>query len=210
VKILVADDHAIVRTGLRRILEAEFGGAVIGEATTREELLAKARAEPWDVVILDVALGAGNGLDALPGLKDASPRLPVIVLSMYGDRQFVQRALAEGASAYLTKEQAGDEELFRAIRAVRAGRRYLGEKLAEQLADQLAGGREGPPHEALSARELEVFLLIAAGKAVSDIAERLHLSVKTVSTYRTRILEKMSLGSNAEIVQYAVRNGLVR
>lgn len=209
-KILVADDHAIVRSGLRRILEHEFAGAVVGEAATREELLAKARTERWDVVILDVALGAENGLDALPLLKEASPDLPVIVLSMYGERQFVVRALAEGASAYLTKEQAADEELFRAVRAVCAGRRYLGEKLAEQLADHLARDRGDRPHEGLSARELEVFLLLAAAKTVSEIAERLHLSVKTVSTYRTRILEKMSLGSNAEIIQYAVRNGLVR
>jgi DNA-binding NarL/FixJ family response regulator len=210
VKILVADDHAIVRSGLRRILEHEFAGAIVGEAATREELLARAGAERWDVLILDVALGAANGLDALPLLKAKAPGLPVIVLSMYGDRQFVVRALAEGASAYLTKEQAADEELFRAIRAVCAGRRYLGEKLAEQLADHLAGDRGDRPHEGLSARELEVFLLLAGAKSVSEIAERLHLSVKTVSTYRTRILEKMSLSSNAEIIQYAVRIGLVR
>jgi DNA-binding NarL/FixJ family response regulator len=209
-KILVAEDHAIVRSGLRRILELEFPGVVIGEAATCQELLAQARSTEWDVVILDVSLGAENGLDALPLLKDARPSLPVIVLSMYGERQFVVRALAEGASAYLTKEQAADEELFRAIRTVCAGRRYLGEKLAGQLADLLAKDRAGKPHEALSARELEVFLLLAAAKSVSEIAERLHLSVKTVSTYRTRILEKMSLGSNAEIMQYAVRNGLVR
>jgi DNA-binding NarL/FixJ family response regulator len=209
-KILVADDHAIVRAGLRRILELEFPGATVGEAATFEELLARATSAPWDVVILDVALGAANGLDALPLLKEKRPSLPVVVLSMYGERQFVVRALAEGASAYLTKEQAADEELFRAVRAVCAGRRYVGERLAEQLADHLARGGEEKPHEALSARELEVFLLLAAAKSVSEIAERLHLSVKTVSTYRTRILEKMSLGSNAEIIQYAVRNGLVR
>jgi len=209
-RILVADDHAIVRSGLRRILGTEFAGAVIGEASSRDELLAKVKAERWDVVILDVALGADNGLDALPLLRDLAPGLPVIVLSMYGERQFVVRALAEGASAYLTKEQAGDEELFRAVRAVVAGRRYVGEKLAEQLADHLAKDRGSRPHESLSARELEVFLLLAAARSVSEIGERLHLSVKTVSTYRTRILEKMSLASNAEIIQYAVRNGLVR
>ena len=209
-RIVIADDHKIVRSGLRRLLELEFAGVVIGEATTSAELLEKVRAEPWDVVILDVALGAENGLAALPLLKSARPGLPVIVLSMYGEHQFVVRALAEGASAYLTKERAADEELFRAIRAVCAGRRYLGEALAEQLADHLAGGHEGKPHEALSSRELEVFLLLAAAKPVSEIAERLRLSVKTVSTYRTRILEKMSLATNAEIIQYAVRNGLAR
>ena len=129
---------------------------------------------------------------------------------MYGERQFVVRALAAGASAYLTKKQAGDEELFRAIRTVCAGRRYIGEALAEQLADHLGQDVSDRPHETLSARELEVFLLLAAARSVSEIADQLHLSVKTVSTYRTRILEKTGLATNAEIIQYAVRNGLVR
>ncbi len=209
-KILIADDHMIVRTGLRRILELEFPGVVVGEATTSAELLAKAAAARWDVVILDVALGAENGLATLPALKEAWPSLPVIVLSMYGERQFVVRALAAGASAYLTKERAADDELFRAIRTVCAGRRYIGESLAEQLAEHLAKDGERQPHEALSGRELEVFLQLAAARSVSEIAERLGLSVKTVSTYRTRILEKMSLGSNAEIIQYALRHGLAR
>ena len=208
-KILIADDHAIVRSGLRHTLELEFAGVVIGEATTGHELLAKVTAEPWDVVILDVSLGAENGLDSLPRLKAVRPGLPVIVLSMYGERQFVLRALADGASAYLTKEQAAEADLFTAIRTVCAGRRYLGPALAGQLADHLAGSHGGKPHEALSARELEVFLLLAAARSVSEIAERLRLSAKTVSTYRTRILEKMALASNAEIIQYAVRNGLV-
>ncbi|GMU61754.1 MAG: response regulator transcription factor [Myxococcales bacterium] len=207
-RVLIADDHMIVRSGLRRMLEAEFPGAVVGEVTSCRELLDQANAARWDVVILDVALGTENGLNVLPQLKEAHPTLPVIVLSMYGERQFITRALAEGASAYLTKEQAADEELFRAIRAVCAGRRYLGEALAEQLADHLAKDRGDKPHEALSGRELEVFLLLAAARSVSEIAERLGLSVKTVSTYRTRILEKMSLETNAELIQYAVRNGL--
>lgn len=208
-KILIADDHTIVRSGLKHILELEFPQVLIGEATSCAELLQRAHTARWDVVILDVALGAENGLTVLPQLKAAYPSLPVIVLSMYGERQFVVRALADGASAYLTKEQAADEELFKAIRTVCAGRRYLGAALAEQLADHFGGDHGGKPHEALSARELEVFLLLAAARSVSEIAERLHLSVKTVSTYRTRILEKMALKSNAEIIQYAVRNGLV-
>lgn len=208
-KILIADDHMIVRIGLKRMLESEFPGCTTGETTNCRELLEKVKQARWDVVILDVALGAENGLNALPGLKEACPTLPVIVLSMYGERQFVTRALAQGASAYLTKEQAADEELFRAIRTVCAGRRYLGSALAEQLADHFAADRKGQPHESLSSRELEVFLLLAAAKSVSEIADRLGLSVKTVSTYRTRILEKMKLESNAEIIQYAVRNGLV-
>jgi DNA-binding NarL/FixJ family response regulator len=209
VRILIADDHAIVRSGLARILQMEFPDVTIGEAATTADLLASARAEPWDVIIMDIALGAENALNVLPELKAARPNVPVIVLSMYGERQFVVRALASGASAYLTKERAADEELFRAIRTVRAGRRYIGEALAEQLADHLGKAPTGQPHEALSARELEVFLLLAAAKSVTEIADRLGLSVKTVSTYRTRILEKMSLGSNAEIIQYALRNGMV-
>lgn len=207
-KILIADDHTIVRSGLRRILELKFSDVVIGEATTCAEVLAKARTGRWDVVILDIALGAENGLSALPQLKAMHPNVPVIVLSMYGERQFVLRALAEGASAYLTKEQAADEELVKAIHMVCSGRRYLGESLAEQLADHLAKDHSKQPHETLSARELEVFLLLAAARSVSEIADRLGLSVKTVSTYRTRVLEKMSLESNAGIIQYAVRNGL--
>lgn len=208
-RILIADDHMIVRSGLKRMLEVEFPGAAFGEATSCREVLDRVKSSRWDVVILDIALGAESGLSVLPKVKKLNPALPVIVLSMYGERQFVTRALADGASAYLTKEQAADEELFRAIRAVCAGRRYLGEVLAGKLADHLARDRGGKPHEALSNRELEVFLLLAAAKSVSEIAERLGLSVKTVSTYRTRILEKMALETNAEIIQYAVRNGLV-
>lgn len=208
-KVLIGDDHSIVRAGLKRILQLEFPDVVIGEAANGGDLLARAKAEPWDVLILDVALGPENGLSTLPALRKARPELPVIVLSMYGDRQFVLRALADGASAYLTKEQAADKDLIKAIRTVCSGRRYLSDCLAEQLIDNLARNRSGKPHEILSSRELEVFLLLAAARSVSEIAERLGLSVKTVSTYRTRILEKMSLKSNAEIIQYAIRSGLV-
>lgn len=208
-RILLAEDHAIVRAGLRRLLALEFVEAVFEEAITCAELLARGEAAPWDVVILDISLGGENSLNVLPALKRARPALPVVVLSMYGERQFVQRALAAGAAAYLTKEQAADEELFRAIRAALAGRRYLGTDLAAQLADDLAGARRGEPHEALSARELEVFLLLAGARSPTEIAERLGLSVKTVSTYRTRILEKTGLASNAAIIQYALRRGLV-
>ncbi|MBI3072592.1 MAG: response regulator transcription factor [Deltaproteobacteria bacterium] len=207
-RILLADDHAIVRAGLARILSLELGDVSIGEAASGAELCEKVNAAIWDLLILDISLAGENSLDRLPALKAEHPSLPVIVLSMYGERQFVVRALSAGASGYLTKEQAPDE-LIRAIRAVTAGRRYLGESLAAELADHLAMDRTGDPHKSLSARELEVFLLLAAAKSVSDIAERLHLSVKTVSTYRTRILEKMALASNAELIKYAVRNHLV-
>jgi DNA-binding NarL/FixJ family response regulator len=208
-KVIIADDHTIVRSGLKHMLELQYPDVVVGEATTCRELLDAVRSAPWDVVILDVALGSENGLKILPQLKEMRPSLPVIVLSMYSERQFVLRALADGASAYLTKEQAADEELFRAIRTVCAGQRYLSESLVGKLADHFSRDAGGKPHESLSSRELEVFLLLASAKSVSEIAERLSLSVKTVSTYRTRILEKMSLQTNAELIQYAVRNGLV-
>lgn len=207
-RFLLADDHAMFRSGLRRILEDEFPGVVIGEVATCKELRDQVRAAAWDLLVLDISLGERNGLHELPALKQMRPDMPVIVLSMYGERQFVIEALGAGASAYLTKGRPPDE-LFRAIRAVLAGRRYLGETLAEQLADHLALDVRAKPHEALSPRELEVFLLLASAVSVSTIAERMRLSVKTVSTYRTRILEKMGLKSNAEIIQYAVRHGMV-
>lgn len=207
-RILLADDHAMFRSGLRRILEAEFPGASVGEAATIAELLERAGQGTWDVLLLDISMGGQNSLNVLPSLKERHPRLPVVVISMYGDRQFVIQALRAGASAYLTKERA-PEELLRAIRTVLAGRRYVGDDLAEQLADHLAAGGTASPHESLSPRELEIFLLLASARSVSEIAAQLELSVKTVSTYRSRILEKMALRSNAELMQYAVRHGLV-
>lgn len=208
-RILLADDHAIFRSGLRRILEEELPGAVLGEVASIAELAEALGNQPWDILILDISMGGQNSLNALPSLKQSRPHVGVIVLSMYGDRPFVVRALRAGASAYITKEHA-PEELLRALRAVSAGRRYIGESLAEQLADHMATtGKGGPAHENLSPRELEIFLLLASAKSVSEIAAQLGLSVKTISTHRSRILEKMGLGSNAELMQYAMRNGLV-
>ena len=207
-RILLADDHAMFRSGLRRILEPEFPGLVVGEAATVAELRTSLERDRWDLLILDISMAGENSLNFLPSVKDAHPKLPVVVLSMYGERQFVIRALRAGASAYITKERA-PEELLRAVRSVLAGHRYVGRELAEQLADHLAGGGTGSPHESLSPRELEIFLLLASARSVSEIASQLGLSVKTVSTHRSRILEKMGLRSNAEIMQYAVRHGLV-
>jgi DNA-binding NarL/FixJ family response regulator len=207
-RILLADDHAMFRSGLRRILEPEFPGAAFGEAATVADVRVMLEREPWDVLVLDVSMAAENSLNSLPALKQAHPALPVVVLSMYGEQQFVIRALRAGASAYVTKARA-PEELLRAVRSVLAGRRYVGNELAEQLADHLAGAGAASPHESLSPRELEIFLLLASARSVSEIAAQLQLSVKTVSTHRTRILEKMALRSNAELMQYAVRNGLV-
>ncbi len=205
--MLLVDDHTILRSGLRRILEEEFAGAVVGEAGNAEDAMERLRKEPWDLLVLDISLPGRSGLDLLPEVKALHPRLPVLVLSMYGEQQFAVRALKAGASAYLTKERAA-EELIRAIRTVLAGRRYIGESLAEKLAAHVAHDQERPPHERLSAREFEVFRRIAAAKGITEIAEELGLSVKTVSTYRTRILDKMGLASNAELMQYAIRQGL--
>ncbi|HJU82941.1 MAG TPA: response regulator transcription factor [Holophagaceae bacterium] len=207
-RMLLVDDHTILRSGLRKILEDEFPGAVVGEAGHAEEALDRLRREAWDLLVLDISLPGRSGLDLLPEIKAMLPRLPVLVLSMYGEQQFAVRALKAGASAYLTKERAA-EELIRAIRTVLAGRRYIGESLAEKLAAHVAHDQERPPHERLSAREFEVFRRIAAAKGISEIAEELGLSVKTVSTYRTRILDKMGMASNAELMQYAIRQGLV-
>lgn len=206
--ILLADDHAILRCGLRGILEEEFPGASVGEVASCPELLDELRTKHrWDVLVLDIAMGGQNSLRALPEIRELRPRMPVVVLSMYGERQFVIRALKLGASGYLTKERAPDE-LLRAIRTVLEGRRYLGESAAQQLADHLAIGSTENPHELLSPREHEIFLALASARSVSEIAAELGLSVKTVSTYRKRILEKMELRSNADLMQYAIRREL--
>lgn len=206
--ILVADDHALLRSGLRRILEASLPEVRVGEAGTVDEALAVLRKGPWDLLLLDISMPGRSGLDAIPEIKEQHPRLPILVLSMFGEQQFAIRALKAGASAYLTKEHA-PEELILAIRTVLGGRRYIGASLAEALAAHVAVDREGPAHERLSPREFEVFRLIASARGATEIAEELGLSVKTVSTYRARILEKMQLASNAELMQYALRHGLV-
>lgn len=207
-RILLADDHALLRSGLRRILEEALPGVQVGEAGTADEVLAALPDGAWDLLILDISMPGRSGLDILPDLKAQQPALPILVLSMFGEQQFAIRALKAGASAYLTKERA-PEELIQAVRTVLGGRRYIGASLAEALASHVSADHDGPPHERLSAREFEVLRLIAAAKTASEIAEELGLSVKTVSTYRTRILEKMQLTTNAELMQYALRHGLV-
>lgn len=207
-RILLADDHALLRSGLRRILEEAFPGAQVGEAGTTDEVLAALPDGAWDLLILDISMPGRSGLDILPELKALQPALPILVLSMFGEQQFAIRALKAGASAYLTKERA-PEELIQAVRTVLGGRRYIGASLAEALASHVSSDREAAPHERLSAREFEVLRLIAAARTPGEIAEELGLSVKTVSTYRARILEKMRLSTNAELMQYALRHGLV-
>jgi len=210
-RILLADDHAIVRSGLRHILSDAFPSATIGEVGTFHEVREKVRESDWSLIILDIALNDRNGLDLVPELRERRPDAPIIVLSMYGEMPFVVSALRAGVSAYLTKDRA-PEELIQAIQSVLQGRRYLSEETARQLADHVAtrGSQSGAPHEGLSAREYEVFLLLAAARSVSDIASQLGLSVKTISTYRARILEKMGLESNLQLIRYAVQHGLAQ
>ncbi len=208
-KVLIADDHAVLRLGLKQLVSSECGmcgDAIFGEAQTGQEVIDMVRREHWDLVLLDISMPGRDGLDVLHELHDDYPELRVLVLSMYPEDQYAVRALKMGASGYLTKETAPDE-LAKAIDKIMNGGKYVSAGLAEQLAIDLGTSREGP--EALSYREYQVLRMIASGKTVSEIADELSLSVKTVSTYRVRILEKMRMKNNAELTHYAVHNRLV-
>jgi DNA-binding NarL/FixJ family response regulator len=207
-KFLLADDHAIVRSGLKQLLIDEFHHVDIGEAATASEVLNLVRKQYWDVVILDINLPGRSGLDVLAELKKEHPKPSVLVLSMHPEEQFAIRALKAGASGYLTKESA-PEELIKAITKILAGGRYISETLAERLANGLHADTAKPLHELLSDREFQVLRLIGSGKTPSQIADELHLSIKTVSTFRTRILDKMGMKTNAELTRYVIENKLL-
>ncbi len=207
-KILLVDDHAIVREGLKRILADTQDLEVTGEAASVSEAAALLRAQPFDLVVLDISLPGRNGLELLRIIQDESPKLPVLVLSIYPEDQYAVRVMRQGADGYLTKETA-PERLVEAIRKVASGRKYVSPDLAERLALEIGGDSDKLPHERLSDREFEVLKLIASGKGLTEIGEMLHLSIKTVSTYRTRILEKTGLRNNAEITHYAIANKLL-
>jgi len=206
-RILLVDDHAVVRQGLKQILEDAIADALFGEATGGEEALRMAGAAEWDTVILDISLPGRSGLEVLKELRRAKPRLPVLVLSMYPEEQFGIRVLRAGAAGYLAKKTSA-ADLVTAVRSVLAGRRYVSPSLAERLAGEIGLAPGRAPHELLSDREFQVFRLLASGKTVTGSAEALGLSVATVSTYRTRILEKMGLSENYDLVQYAIINRL--
>jgi len=208
IRILIADDHAIVRAGLKQFIAEEQDMTVAGEATTGAEAVAFVRASECDVVLLDIAMPDTNGVDTLRQLKQIKPGLPVLILSGYPEKQYALNLLRTGASGYINKETAS-EQLVAAIRAVTQGRKYVSPAVAEVLVDDLGGDPNQPPHAALSEREFQIFCKLAAGKPVSKIADELFLSVKTVSTYRSRILEKMRFDSNANITYYAVKNHLI-
>lgn len=207
-KILLADDHAVVRHGLKQILAEKFKRAAFGEARNAQEALDLVWKESWDVVVLDITMPGRSGLEVLREIKKSRPKLPVLVLSMHPENQFAVRVLKRGAAGYMTKESA-PEELVGAIQKVVAGGRYVSNALAERLAIYLAVDTQKPAQELLSDREFQVLQLIASGKIVSEIAQELSLSVKTISTYRTRILEKMGLRNNAELMHYAMQHQLV-
>jgi len=209
IRILIADDHAIVRAGLKAFVAAEIDMEVTAEAGTGAETVELVRAGAFDVVLLDIAMPDRNGVDTLKTLKALRPELPVLILSGFAEQQYALNLLRAGAAGYLNKE-AAPAQLVGAIRTVVQGRKYVSPQLAEVLADGVTGDAERPLHTRLSQREFQIFCKLAAGAAVSQIAAELFLSVKTVSTYRSRILEKMGVASNADLTYYAIKNGLIQ
>ncbi|HEV8608975.1 MAG TPA: response regulator transcription factor [Thermoanaerobaculia bacterium] len=207
-RILVADDHAVVRRGVIEILRDSVPGATFGEAETGGRALELARAEKWDLAILDVSLPDQSGLEVLKQIRGFAPRLPVLVLSMHPEEQFALRTLRAGASGYVTKRTA-PQEIGEAVRRVLAGGRYITPSLAERMALEMAERIEKAPHERLSDREYQVFRRLALGKTVKEIASELSVSVQTVSTYRARILTKMGFRTNADLTEYAIRDHLL-
>ena len=208
IRILIADDHPIVRQGLRRIVEADAGMVISGEAGDVAALLGALQSTATDLVLLDVSMPGGLFLETLGELRNRHPSIRVLALSVHPEDEWAVRALRAGASGYLTKDHSPDQ-LLEAIRRVYRGGKYVSPTLAERLASQLDGGGQRAPHELLSDREFEVMRRLGSGLTVSQIAGELALSTKTVSTYRTRILEKMAVATNADLVRYAARHGLI-
>lgn len=207
-KILLADDHAVVRHGIQQIISAAFPQATFGEASSLNELREMVYREPWDVIILDLAFPEGNGLELLKQIKKDYASMPVLVLSMYPEDQYALRAIRAGASGYLSKESA-PEELVLALQKVLAGGEYISSALAEELVHYARHEDDQPLHRSLSDREYQVLCLIASGKELREISQELALSSKTVSTYRSRLLTKMNMKTNAELTHYAIGHGLV-
>jgi two-component system invasion response regulator UvrY len=207
-KILIADDHTVVREGLKQIVAETSDIVVVDEASTGHEVLNKALRNEYDMVVLDITMPGISGLDVLKQLKIERPKLRVLVLSVHPEDQYAVRALKAGASGYLTKESA-PAELITAIRKVSQGKKYVTSTLAEKLVSRLRIDTERPLHEILSDREFQVICMIGAGKTVKQIGEELFLSEKTISTYRSRILKKMGMKNNAELMHYAIKHGLV-
>ncbi len=208
IRILIADDHAIVRKGLKQILLDHYPSAHIGEVADAETLILTALNEEWDVVICDMSMPGRSGLDALNQIKQSSPGLPVLIMSMYPEDQYALRVLKAGASGYLGKETIHDD-IVKAIETVRLGEKFITTAIAEKMAVAFNAGGSRKLHENLSGREFDVLKLLATGKSVTDISEQLSLSTTTVSTYRSRIMDKMSMRSNADLTRYALENALI-
>ena len=207
IKVLVADDHAVVRTGLKQFFASTDDIEIVAEARTGEEALSLARKDNCDVVLLDISLPDLNGLEVLKRIRAARPQVPVLIFSMFSEDEFATSALRAGAAGFLNKDSP-PAQILSAVRTAASGARFLSPELAEKLlAGAMPGGRK-LPHEMLSGREMEVLLLLSKGTSLTTIAERLHLSVKTISTYRTRILDKMGISSNAEMTRYVIENKL--
>jgi two-component system invasion response regulator UvrY len=208
IKILIADDHAVVRKGLKQILLEEYPSAKIGEVADAESLLSEVITDTWNLVICDMSMPGRSGLDALTQIKQVAPQLPVLIMSMHPEDQYALRVLKAGASGYLGKDNIHDN-IIRAVQTVQLGKKFITPTVAEKLANALGSDAAAHLHEALSDREFDVFKLLASGKAVSDIASQLSLSATTVSTYRSRIMEKMNMRSNAELTRYALEKQLI-
>jgi two-component system invasion response regulator UvrY len=208
IRVLVADDHAVVRRGVVQILDEAPDLVAAGQASTGREVLQQVQENDYDVLVLDIGMPDGSGLEVLHQLRTLRPELRVLILSMYPERQYALRALKAGAAGYLTKESAPDE-LVAAVRRIAQGGRYITQSLAEELTAALVGEAEQPPEQILSDREFQVVCMLAEGKTVAAIASELSLSVKTISTYRARVLEKLNLSNTAEIIRYAFEHKLV-
>lgn len=209
IRVAIVDDHAIVRTGLREFLGSQVDLRVTGEAANGREALDLVRAGDLDVLLLDLGMPDQSGVDALAAVRARAPTLPVLILSGFPEAHYATTLLRQGAAGYLNKE-CDPDEIVQAIRTVALGRRYITPAVAELLAEGLLGDGEQPPHSRLSERELQVFLRLARGETVGQVAEGMALSVKTVSTYRTRVMEKMKLASNSDLTYYALKNGLIQ
>lgn len=208
IRIAIADDHAMIRAGLRQFFADQPDFAVVAEAANGREALDIVRGGELDVLLLDINMPDQSGVDALAAIKARAPDLPVLILSGFPEEHYATTLLRQGASGYLNKD-CDPEEIVRAIRTVCRGRKYITAGVAERLAEGLGGG-DKLPHEELSERELQVFLRLAKGETVGHMAEAMHLSVKTISTYRTRVMEKMHLASNSDLTYYAIKNGLIQ
>jgi DNA-binding NarL/FixJ family response regulator len=207
-RILIADDHPFIRRGIKQIVADELPGSVLGEAQNCPEVLQLVRNGAWDLVVLDLAMPGGDGLEVLRQIKASHPKLPVLVLTMHTEDQFGVLVMREGAAGYLTKRAAPDE-LVKAIRKIAQGSKYITSTLAEKLAHEIDKGTDKPRHKLLSTREFQVFIQLASGRTVDEIAEELSISDKTVRQFRARLLRKMGLKNNVELARYAMQNDLV-